>query len=669
MNQQFRLDHEFTPRGDQPQAIARLTDGVNLAYKNQTLLGVTGSGKTFTMANIVAQVQKPTLVMCHNKTLAAQLAAEFREFFPHNAVEYFVSYYDYYQPEAYLPRSDTYIEKESQINEEIEKLRNSATRSLLTRRDTIIVASVSAIYGLGDPGDYQEMTLQLKTGESMKREKILRRLADLQYERNDVNFTRGKFRARGENIEIIPSYEDKAIRIELFGDTVERLVELDALTGEILNTLDETIVFPAKHYVTPQDKLSAALAEIETDMVKEVAAFKERGKLIEAQRLEQRVRYDLEMMREVGFCNGIENYSRYFDGREPGSAPSTLLDYFPDDFLLFVDESHISMPQIRGMYFGDKSRKDVLVEYGFRLAAARDNRPLKFEEFLRRINQTIYVSATPADYELQQSEQIVEQLIRPTGLVDPDIEVKPTDGQIDDLLAEINKRVRNKQRVLVTTLTKRMAEDLSEYLEEADVRVHYLHSDVETLDRVDILRDLRLGVYDVVVGINLLREGLDLPEVSLVAILDADKEGFLRGKTALIQTMGRAARHEEGHVIMYADKMTDSMRFAIEETQRRRAIQQEYNQKHGITPHSVIKEIKDQLPVEHNDKELATIDENVVQQLDFSSIPPDELKRMIKRLEEEMSLAAQSLDFEYAAQLRDKVSEAKNELATSRPAR
>lgn len=662
MKQQFRLDHQFTPRGDQPQAIAKLSDGVNLGYKNQTLLGVTGSGKTFTMANIVAQVQKPTLVMCHNKTLAAQLAAEFREFFPHNAVEYFVSYYDYYQPEAYLPRSDTYIEKESQVNEEIEKMRNSATRSLLTRPDTIIVASVSAIYGLGDPGDYQEMTLHIAKGEVMKREKILRRLADLQYQRNDVDFSRGKFRARGENIEVIPSYEDKAIRIELFGDTVERIVELDALTGEILNILEEAVIFPAKHYVTPQDKLSAALAEIEFDMKNEVAAFKERGKLIEAQRLEQRVNYDLEMMREVGFCNGIENYSRYFDGREPGSAPSSLLDYFPDDFLLFVDESHISMPQIRGMYFGDKSRKDVLVEYGFRLAAARDNRPLKFEEFLRRINQTIFVSATPSDYEIQQSEQVVEQLIRPTGLIDPDIEIKPTDGQIDDLIAEINKRVRNKQRVLVTTLTKRMAEDLSEFLEEANIRVHYLHSDVETLDRVDILRDLRLGVYDVVVGINLLREGLDLPEVSLVAILDADKEGFLRGKTALVQTMGRAARHVEGHVIMYADKITDSMKYAMDETLRRRAIQQEYNQKHGITPQSVIKEIKDQLPVEHNADQLTELDEDVLQQLDVAAIPKDELKRAIKRLEEEMARAAQELDFEYAAQLRDKVSEAKKSL-------
>jgi excinuclease ABC subunit B len=661
MNQPFRIDHDFIPRGDQPQAITKLTDGVIIGNKNQTLLGVTGSGKTFTMANIVAQVQKPTLVMCHNKTLAAQLAAEFREFFPHNAVEYFVSYYDYYQPEAYLPRSDTYIEKESQVNEEIEKLRNSATRSLLTRRDVLIVASVSAIYGLGDPGDYKEMTLSVKRGDEFKREKLLRRLADLQYERNDVAFSRGKFRARGENIEVIPSYEDKAIRFELLGDTIERIVELDALTGEILSVLDETIIFPAKHYVTPQDKLTGALAEIEADLVKEVSAFKDRGKLIEAQRLEQRVRYDLEMMREVGFCNGIENYSRYFDGRLPGSAPSTLLDYFSDDFLLFVDESHITIPQIRGMYFGDKARKDVLVEYGFRMQAAKDNRPLQFEEFLRRINQTIYVSATPSDYEIHLSEQVVEQLIRPTGLVDPDIEVKPTDGQIDDLMAEITKRVRNKQRVLVTTLTKRMAEDLSEYLQEAGVRVNYLHSDVETLDRIDILRDLRLGVYDVLVGINLLREGLDLPEVSLVAILDADKEGFLRGKTALIQTMGRAARHEEGHVIMYADKMTESMRIAIEETQRRRQVQTEYNLAHGITPHSIIKEIKNQLPTDHGD-EGEQLTEEVVQQLDVSAIPKDELKRMVKRLEEEMSRAAQELDFEYAAQLRDKVTEAKKGL-------
>lgn len=662
MNQPFKLNNQFSPKGDQPLAIARLSDGIVMGHEQQTLLGVTGSGKTFTMANIVAQVQRPTLVMAHNKTLAAQLAAEFREFFPDNAVEYFVSYYDYYQPEAYLPRTDTYIEKESQINEEIEKMRNSATRSLLTRKDVLIVASVSAIYGLGDPGDYSEMTLSLKVGEAFKREKLLRRLADLQYERNDVNFVRGKFRVRGERIEVIPSYEDKAIRIEMLGDLVERLVEVNALTGEVLNTVDETIIFPAKHYVTPQDKLHGALQEIEADLEKEVKAFKDRNKLIEAQRLEQRVKYDLEMIREVGFCNGIENYSRYFDGRPPGSAPSTLLDYFPDDFLLFVDESHISLPQIKGMYFGDKARKDVLVEYGFRMNAAKDNRPLKYEEFWRRINQTIFVSATPSDYELQTSQQVVEQLIRPTGLLDPEVEVRPTADQIDDLQAEIAKRIRNKQRVLVTTLTKRMAEDLSEYLEEAGINVHYLHSDVETLDRVDILRDLRLGVYDVVVGINLLREGLDLPEVSLVAILDADKEGFLRGKTALVQTMGRAARHEEGRVIMYADKMTESMQYAIDETKRRRAIQSAYNEKHGITPTSVVKAIKDQLPHTREADLENEITEDVLQQVKIDGIPKDELKRMIKRLEEEMKLAAENLDFEYAAQLRDKLTEAKREL-------
>ena len=662
MNQPFKLNNQFSPKGDQPLAIARLSDGIVMGHEQQTLLGVTGSGKTFTMANIVAQVQRPTLVMAHNKTLAAQLAAEFREFFPDNAVEYFVSYYDYYQPEAYLPRTDTYIEKESQINEEIEKMRNSATRSLLTRKDVLIVASVSAIYGLGDPGDYSEMTLSLKVGEAFKREKLLRRLADLQYERNDVNFVRGKFRVRGKRIEVIPSYEDKAIRIEMLGDLVERLVEVNALTGEVLNTVDETIIFPAKHYVTPQDKLHGALQEIEADLEKEVKAFKDRNKLIEAQRLEQRVKYDLEMIREVGFCNGIENYSRYFDGRPPGSAPSTLLDYFPDDFLLFVDESHISLPQIKGMYFGDKARKDVLVEYGFRMNAAKDNRPLKYEEFWRRINQTIFVSATPSDYELQTSQQVVEQLIRPTGLLDPEVEVRPTADQIDDLQAEIAKRIRNKQRVLVTTLTKRMAEDLSEYLEEAGINVHYLHSDVETLDRVDILRDLRLGVYDVVVGINLLREGLDLPEVSLVAILDADKEGFLRGKTALVQTMGRAARHEEGRVIMYADKMTESMQYAIDETKRRRAIQSAYNEKHGITPMSVVKAIKDQLPHTREADLENEITEDVLQQVKIDGIPKDELKRMIKRLEEEMKLAAENLDFEYAAQLRDKLTEAKREL-------
>lgn len=663
MNKPFTLDNTFTPRGDQPQAIARLSDGIVMGHDRQTLLGVTGSGKTFTMANVVAQVQRPTLVIAHNKTLAAQLAAEFREFFPNNAVEYFVSYYDYYQPEAYLPRTDTYIEKESQINEEIEKLRNSATRSLLTRRDVLIVASVSAIFGLGDPGDYSEMTLSLTRGESFKREKLLRRLADLQYQRNDVSLERGKFRVRGERIEVIPSYEDVAIRIELLGDTIERLVEVNTLTGEVMNVLDETIIFPAKHYVTPQDKLQGALEEIEADMVKEVEAFKQRNKLIEAQRLEQRVRYDLEMMREIGFCNGIENYSRYFDGRPPGSAPSTLLDYFPDDYLLLIDESHITLPQIKGMYFGDKARKDVLVEYGFRLAAARDNRPLRYEEFWRRVNQTIFVSATPGDYELQNSQQVVEQLIRPTGLLDPEVEVRPTDDQIEDLQIEIAKRVRQKQRVLVTTLTKRMAEDLAEYLEEAGINVHYLHSDVETLDRVDILRDLRLGVYDVVVGINLLREGIDLPEVSLVAILDADKEGFLRGKTALIQTMGRAARHQEGRVIMYADKMTDSMKFAIDETLRRRKIQDEYNQKHDITPTTVVKAIKDQLPTVKEEVADTELSEDVLQQVKLDSIPKDELKRMIKRLEEEMKLAAENLDFEYAAQLRDKLSEAKRELA------
>ena len=662
MNQPFKLNNQFSPKGDQPLAIARLSDGVVMGHEQQTLLGVTGSGKTFTMANIVAQVQRPTLVMAHNKTLAAQLAAEFREFFPDNAVEYFVSYYDYYQPEAYLPRTDTYIEKESQINEEIEKMRNSATRSLLTRKDVLIVASVSAIYGLGDPGDYSEMTLALKVGETFKREKLLRRLADLQYERNDVNFIRGKFRVRGERIEVIPSYEDKAIRIEMLGDIVERLVEVNALTGEVLSAVDETIIFPAKHYVTPQDKLHGALEEIEADLEKEVKAFKDRNKLIEAQRLEQRVKYDLEMIREVGFCNGIENYSRYFDGRPPGSSPSTLLDYFPDDFLLFIDESHISLPQIKGMYFGDRARKDVLVEYGFRMNAAKDNRPLKYEEFWRRVNQTIFVSATPGDYELQSSQQVVEQLIRPTGLLDPEVEVRPTADQIDDLQAEIAKRIRNKQRVLVTTLTKRMAEDLSEYLEEAGINVHYLHSDVETLDRVDILRDLRLGVYDVVVGINLLREGLDLPEVSLVAILDADKEGFLRGKTALIQTMGRAARHEEGRVIMYADKMTESMQFAIDETKRRREIQDDYNKKHGITPTSVVKAIKDQLPHAREADLENEITEDVLQQVKVDGIPKDELKRMIKRLEEEMKLAAENLDFEYAAQLRDKLTEAKREL-------
>ncbi|MBI4219923.1 MAG: excinuclease ABC subunit UvrB, partial [Chloroflexi bacterium] len=589
----FKLVSDFRPTGDQPQAIDKLADGVARTLKHQTLLGVTGSGKTFTMAGVIEKAQRPTLVIAHNKTLAAQLVTEFQEFFPDNAVEYFVSYYDYYQPEAYVPRTDTYIEKEADINEEIDKLRHAATRALLTRRDVVIVASVSCIYGLGQPEEYMSFVLNVAKGDSAGRSKLVRRLIDMQYERNDFELTRGRFRVKGDTLEIVPSYEDFAVRIQFWGDDVERIVILDHVTGEMLGERDEIDIFPGKHFVTSEERLRQAIAGIELELEERLKILRDQGKLLEAQRLESRTRYDLEMLKETGYCPGVENYSMHLGGRQPGSTPWTLIDYFPKDYLVFIDESHITLPQIRGMYHGDIARKTVLVEYGFRLPSAIDNRPLSFAEFEEKVNQILYVSATPGPYEGEHEQQRAEQVIRPTGLVDPRVDIKPTKGQIDDLLEQIQERVKRKERVLVTTLTKRMAEELSDYLKEMGVRTHYLHSEIETLERTEILRDLRLGVYDVVVGINLLREGLDLPEVSLVAILDADKEGYLRSGTSLIQTMGRAARHINGHVIMYADNVTDSMRTAIEETERRREIQAAYNTQHGINPQSIIKEVRD----------------------------------------------------------------------------
>jgi excinuclease ABC subunit B len=656
----FEIVSEFRMTGDQPQAVERLVEGLRREYRHQTLLGVTGSGKTFTMANIIARVQRPTLVICHNKTLAAQLATEFREFFPHNAVEYFVSYYDYYQPEAYIPRTDTYIEKETDINEEIDKLRHAATRALFERRDVLIVASVSCIYGLGSPEEYYSFVVSLKKGERRSREKLLRQLVDMQYQRNDVDFTRGKFRLRGDTLEIQPSYEEMAVRIEFWGDEIERIVEVDPLTGELVAERERVDIYPAKHFVTSHDKLMAAIADIQAELEERLKELRSQGKLLEAARLEARTNYDIEMLRETGYCTGIENYSRHLSRRPPGSPPWTLLDYFPEDYLMFIDESHMTLPQLRGMYHGDRSRKETLVEYGFRLPSALDNRPLSFAEFEQRVNQVIYVSATPGPYEYQHSQQVVEQLIRPTGLLEPTVEVKPTWGQIDDLLEQIKLRVEQGERCLVTTLTKRMAEELSEYLREMGIKTHYLHSEIETLERVEILRDLRLGVYDVVVGINLLREGLDLPEVSLVAILDADKEGYLRSKEALIQTMGRAARHVEGHVIMYADTVTASMREAIEETQRRRRIQEAYNREHGITPQGIKKAIKD---ITERVRAVAET------RAPYIAVPSsrEDITRLIKELEGQMKAAARNLEFEKAALIRDRIIELRRELKELEP--
>ena len=647
---QFKITSDFKLTGDQPQAVDKLVEGVNAGYTQQTLLGVTGSGKTFTMANVVERVQKPTLVICHNKTLAAQLATEFKEYLPDNAVEYFVSYYDYYQPEAYLPSTDTYIEKEIDINEEIDKLRHSATRALLDRRDVLIVASVSCIYSLGEPEEYRSFVATIKKGEKCKRDKLARRLIDMQYERNDFDFTRSRFRIRGDTLEIQPSYEEIAVRLEFFGDEVERIVDIDPLTGELLEERGSVDIYPAKHFVTSHDKLLLAVEDIKVELEQRLKELKDQGKLLEAQRLEARTNYDVEMLREVGYCHAVENYSRHLQRRAPGSAPWTLLDYFPDDFLLFIDESHMTLPQIRGMYHGDVFRKQTLIDFGFRLPSALDNRPLSFDEFNQRLNQVVYVSATPSEYEYRHSRQVVEQLVRPTGLLEPTIEVKPSKGQIDDLIYQIKTRVDKGERCLVTTLTKRMAEQLDDYLKEMEIKTHYLHSEIDTLERVEILRDLRLGVYDVVVGINLLREGLDLPEVSLVAILDADKEGYLRSEQALIQTMGRAARHIDGHVIMYADTVTMSMRAAMEETQRRRRIQEAYNKEHGITPQGIKKAIKD---ITERVKVVAETKAAYTP----TPISREEVLRLIKDLEAQMRKAAKNLEFEKAALLRDRIIE------------
>jgi excinuclease ABC subunit B len=648
--ERFTLISDFRPTGDQPQAIARLVEGLNQGQRMQTLLGATGTGKTYVMAAIAEQVQRPMVVLAPNKTLAAQLYSEFREFFPNNAVEYFVSYYDYYQPESYLPRQDLYIEKDADINEEIEKLRLAATEAVLTRRDVVIVASVSCIYSIGSPDEYGQEVLRLRRGETRRRDSVLRHLAAIYYDRNDFDFHRGTFRVRGDTVDIFPANRDTAVRVEFWGDELDRLAEIDPLTGEIQGEPEEIAVYPARHFVTRQEQLEAGIVSIEAELEERLTELKEGGKLLEAQRLDQRTRYDIEMMRETGYCSGIENYSRHLAGRKPGESPWTLLDYFPDDFLLIVDESHIALPQVRGMYHGDRSRKETLVEYGFRLPSALDNRPLTFDEFEERINQVIFTSATPGPYELQHSAQVVQQIIRPTGLVDPQVQVRPTKGQVDDLLGEIRRRVDRGQRALVTTLTKRMAEDLADYLKEMGIKTHYLHSEVETLERVEILRDLRLGVYDVVVGINLLREGLDLPEVSLVAILDADKEGFLRSTTSLIQTIGRAARHVEGTVVMYADNVTPSMAGAIGETNRRRQIQESFNQAHGIVPQSIVKEVRDL-----TDRVRKVAEEAVPYGL--PAIPRDEARRLMQDLERQMREAARNLEFEKAALLRDQLFE------------
>ncbi|MDQ2693106.1 MAG: excinuclease ABC subunit UvrB [Chloroflexota bacterium] len=658
----FKLQAPFQPMGDQPEAIRSLVDGVHSGKQHQVLLGATGTGKTFTMASVIQQVQKPALIMAHNKTLAAQLYAEFKEFFPENAVSYFVSYYDYYQPEAYVPRHDLYIEKETEINEEIERLRLAATTALVSRRDVIIVASVSCIYGLGSPEEFGKGTVRLRVGELYRRNALLRQLIESQYQRNDMELRPGTFRVRGDTLEIIPAYEDKkGYRITFFGDEVERVMQFSPLTGEVFDAPDEVAIYPAKQYLTDADRLKDAIRNIEAELEERLAFFKEQGKHLEAQRLEQRTRYDLEMLKEVGYCSGIENYSRHLDGRAPGTHPWTMIDFLPSDYLLVIDESHMTIPQIRGMYNGDRARKETLVEYGFRLPSAIDNRPLKFDEFEQVMGHTIYTSATPGPYEMQKADQVVEQIIRPTGLVDPEVEVRPTTGQVDNLVGEIRERVERGERVLVTTLTKRMAEDLSEYLQELGMKVHYLHSEVETLERVGILRDLRLGVFDVLVGINLLREGLDLPEVSLVAILDADKEGFLRSDTALIQTIGRAARHVSGRVIMYADRITDSMRRAIDETNRRRAKQVKYNEENGIIPVSIHKAIHD-LTEEFSQKAVAEM-RGEYKTKSFLDMPRNELQKILNELEKQMKEAAKNLEFERAAALRDEMYELKTLMA------
>lgn len=646
MPDKFILHSKFQPTGDQPEAVEKLTKGIENGLKEQVLLGVTGSGKTFTMANVIANVNRPTLVLAHNKTLAAQLCSEFREFFPENAVEYFVSYYDYYQPEAYIPGSDTYIEKDSAINDEIDKLRHSATCALSERRDVIIVASVSCIYSLGNPIDYKNMVISLRTGMEKSRDELLRKLVDLQYERNDINFIRNKFRVRGDTVEIFPANsQENAVRVEFFGDEIDRISEINTVTGEVKALLSHAAIYPASHYIVPHEKLEDALKEIDEEMEERVRFFNENGQLIEAQRIRQRTEYDIEMLREIGTCKGVENYSRVLSRRAPGSVPSTLLDYFPDDYLLFVDESHVTLPQVRGMYGGDRARKENLVQYGFRLPSAFDNRPLNFEEFYAHVNQAIFVSATPGQFEKDHAAQIAEQVIRPTGLLDPKISVRPTDGQIDDLVSEINIRTAKKQRVLITTLTKKMAEDLTEYLNDLGTKVRYMHYDIDTMERMEIIRDLRLGEFDVLVGINLLREGLDIPEVSLVAILDADKEGFLRSETSLVQTIGRAARNAEGEVIMYADTVTDSMERAISETERRRDIQSRYNTEHGITPKTVIKDVRD----------IIEIGQKVKDEKPISKMSRIEKETEIKRLTAEMKQAAKILEFEHAAYLRDKI--------------
>jgi excinuclease ABC, B subunit len=655
-SQRFRLKSAYQPTGDQPQAIAQLLNGLYDDQREQTLLGVTGSGKTFTMANIIAQRNVPTLILAHNKTLAAQLFSEFKQFFPDNEVHYFVSYFDYYQPEAYIASSDTYIEKDSAINEEIDRLRHAATDALLTRRDVVIVSSVSCIYGLGSPADYYDLSITVKHGERRLQDKFLRQLMDIQYHRNDIDFARGAFRVKGDVVDVFPAGGETAYRVEFFGDDVDRITRIDPLTGEILEEPELFTIFPSSHYATPKEKIKRAIENIRAEYEQRVEWFEKNNKLLEAQRLSQRTKYDLEMLEQTGFVKGIENYSRYLTNREPGEQPATLLDYFPDDFLMIIDESHVTVPQVRGMYNGDRARKEVLVEYGFRLPSALDNRPLRFDEFNKHINQVIYVSATPGDYELQRSPAPAQQVIRPTGLLDPEIIVRPTDGQVDDLIAEIRDRVDKKQRVLVTTLTKRMAEDLSTYLTEIGIKTAYIHSEIDTLERGDILRDLRMGVYDVLVGINLLREGIDLPEVSLVAIMDADKEGFLRSERSLIQTIGRAARHVDGKVIMYGDNMTDSMRLAIDETRRRRQIQEKYNREHNITPRGISKAIDEGL------RAIIPQKEDGKPKLDLRKIPRDEYKNLVKDLTAQMNLASANLEFERAADLRDLIAEIREKM-------